>query len=329
MAYKQLDYQKRCQIFGLWKAGYSQTEIAHQIGVHKSTISREFKRNITLFRSKYGFWHYKPDYAQTYAEERHKKKPKQIKFTAEVEQFIRNKLLEDWSPEQISGHGKRFQLFEISHERIYQYILEDKKKDGNLYLHLRHQSKAYRKRYGSPRHNHCIKNRVFIDDRPKIVDEKIRVGDWEIDTIIGGERKQAIVTIVERVSKKTILKKVNFKTAELVSKATIEGLKPYSSLVYTITGDNGTEFAYHEKISQELNADFYFAHPYSSWERGLNENTNGLVRQYLKKGSDFSNITDDDLVLIMSKLNSRPRKALGYATPNQMFYNTMHQCILI
>lgn len=238
MAYKQLDYQKRCQIFGLWKAGYSQTEIAHQIGIHKSTISREFKRNITLFRSKYGFWHYKPDYAQTYAEERHKKKPKQIKFTTEIEQFIREKLREDWSPEQISGHGKRFQLFKISHERIYQFILKDKTMGGKLYLHLRHQNKKYRKRYGSLKRSGPIKNRVFIDERPKIVDEKRRIGDWEIDTIIGKNRKQAIVTMVERVSKLTICKKVPSKHAQLVKDAIIRGLKPFVSSVLTITGDN-------------------------------------------------------------------------------------------
>jgi transposase, IS30 family len=155
------------------------------------------------------------------------------------------------------------------------------------------------------------------------VDEKSRLGDWEIDTIIGKERKQAIVSIVEGISKKTILKKVKAKTAELVSCATIEGLKPFSDFVLTITGDNGTEFAYHEKIAEVLGADFYFAHPYSSWERGLNENTNGLVRQYLRKGSDFTSIADDDLIIIMDRLNNRPRKSLGYATPNEIFNGTI------
>jgi len=158
-----------------------------------------------------------------------------------------------------------------------------------------------------------------IDERPAIVDEKNRIGDWEIDTIIGKNRKQAVVTIVERKSKKAVLKKVEFKTAELVSNATISGLEPFSNLALTITSDNGSEFAYHEKIAEALEADFYFAHPYSSWERGLNENTNGLVRQYLKKGSDFSDIDDKSLAIIVNKLNNRPRKSLGYATPNEVF----------
>lgn len=160
---------------------------------------------------------------------------------------------------------------------------------------------------------------VIIYFLSAIVADKKRVGDWEIDTIIGKERKQAIVTIVERVSKKTVLKKVRTKTAELVAKATIEGLRKFTNLIFTITGDNGSEFANHEKISKELNADFYFAHPYASWERGLDENTNGLVRQYLKKGSDFSNINDEDLIALMNKLNNRPRKSLDYATPNEIF----------
>lgn len=321
MAYKQLDFRKRCQIYGLWRAGHSQTEIAKEVGVHKSTISREFKRNITFIRTSLGCWQYKPNYAQTYADERHKTKNKQIKFNKAVEEFVREKLMQDWSPDQISGYAERHNLFSISHERIYQFILKDKKKDGGLYLHLRHQNKKYRKRYGSPKREFPIKNRKFIEDRPEIVNEKKRVGDWEIDTIIGKQQKQAIVTIVERVSKKTVMKKVRNKTADLVAKATVDGLKEFSELIFTITSDNGTEFTQHEKISNELNVVFYFAHPYASWERGLNENTNGLIRQYLKKGCDFNNVTDESLTFIMDKLNNRPRKSLDYATPNEIFIN--------
>lgn len=207
----------------------------------------------------------------------------------------------------------------IGKEWIYQFILKDKEKGGKLYLNLRHQNKKYRKRYGSPKRTGPIKNRRFIDERPKIVDEKNRIGDWEIDTIIGKQQKQAVISIVERFSKKTILKKVSKRTANSVAVATIDSLKDFSNSVLSITADNGSEFAFHEKISKELNTDFYFAHPYSSWERGLNENTNGLVRQYLKKGSSFSEITDLDLAIIEDCLNNRPRKSLGYATPNETF----------
>lgn len=157
-------------------------------------------------------------------------------------------------------------------------------------------------------------------ERPKIVDEKSRIGDWEIDTIIGKQHKQAVIRIVERSSKKTILRKVSKRTANSVAIATIESLKSLSKSVWTITAENGSEFACHEKISKELNTEFYFAHPYSSWERGLNENTNCLVRQYLKKGSSFSDITDVDLKVIADELNNRPRKNLGFLTPNEVFY---------
>lgn len=318
MAYKHLTFIQRCTIFGLWRSGHNQTEIAKEIGVHKSTISREFKRNIFWWGSRIP--QYKTDYAQSYTDNRHKRKPKQIKFNEEVEGFVREMLLEDWSPEQISGYGKKHNLFSISHERIYQFILDDKQKGGDLYKHLRHQHKKYRKRYGSPKRNGPIRNRRFIDERPAVVDEKRRIADWEIDTIIGKDRKHAIVSIVERELKKTVLKKVKAKTEDLVAASTIKGLKPYLDNVLTITGDNGSEFAYHEKISDVLQADFYFAHPYSSWERGLNKNTNGLVRKYLKKGSDFGSITNDDLMVIADKLNNRPRKTLDFATPNEIFY---------
>lgn len=319
MGFKHLNYMKRCQILAFWKAGYKQADIAKEIGVNQSTISRELKQNITFIRTKLGSWQYKPDYAQGNAQRRHKEKNKKIKLTTDVANFIIEKLQQKWSPEQISGYAKKHQLFSIGKESIYQFILKDKDKGGKLFLNLRHQSKRYRKRYGSPKRTGPIKNRRFIDERPKIVDERKRLGDWEIDTIIGKQQQQAVVSIVERFSKKTILKKVSRKSAHNVSHATIEGLKPFLNVVHSITGDNGSEFAYHEYISKELNTDFYFAHPYSSWERGLNENTNGLVRQYLKKRSCFMDVNDSDLEQISKQLNDRPRKSLNYATPNEVF----------
>lgn len=317
MSHKQLTLEQRYHISALREAGHTQIEIAEKIGVHKSTISRELKRNMFWWNSRIPY--YKPHYAQTYSTGRHKHKKKRISFTKEIEAFVEEKLILDWSPEQISGYAKKHTLFTVSHERIYQFILKDKENGGSLYKHLRHQAKKHRKRYGSPKRSGPIKNRRFIEERPSIVDEKKRIGDWEIDTIIGKNHTQAIITVVERVSKKTALKKVEAKTAALVSDGTIEVLKPYSDLILTITGDNGSEFAYHEKIANELKADFYFAHPYSSWERGLNENTNGLIRQYLKKGSDFAHVTEKELEFIIERLNNRPRKSLGYATPNEIF----------
>lgn len=319
MSHKHLNYLKRCQILALWKAGFNQTQIAKEVGVHKSTISREFKRNLTFVRTKLGCWSYKPDYAQCYANDRRKAKRHYYKFTEEVAAFVKEKLLEDWSPEQISGYAKRWNLFSISHERIYLFILKDKQNGGHLYTHLRHQHKKYRKRYGAPKRQGSIKNRTMIDERPKLVDEKNRIGDWEIDTIIGKNHKQAVLSVVERVSKLTLLKKLEAKASETTKIALTEALTVYKEYVHTITSDNGCEFAQHKEISAILDADFFFAHPYSSWERGLNENTNGLVRQYLKKGAQLSHITDEDLEIISDKLNNRPRKTLGYKTPNEVF----------
>lgn len=153
------------------------------------------------------------------------------------------------------------------------------------------------------------------------MNEKTRIGDWEIDTIVGKGHQQAIVTIVERFSKYTVMKKLENKNALLTEKAVIELLEPHQNKVCTITADNGTEFANHKKISKALNINFYFAHPYSSWERGLNENTNGLIRQYVKKGSEFTQINDKSLAIIAAKLNNRPRKSLGYKSPNEIFLN--------
>ena len=320
MGYKRLDYLKRCKIQAFWKAGYTQQKIADEIGVHKSTISRELNRNITFVRTRLGYWNYKADYAQSFADQRKKIKPKFIKFTEQVKTFVTEKIKDEWSPDQISGYAKRHNLFSLSHEWIYQFILTNKRQGGKLYQHLRHQHKKYRKRYGSPKRIGSIRNRRFIDERPAIIDEKNRIGDWEIDTIIGKNHRQAIISIVERKSKFTILKKVERKTAKNVTQATVEALKRYEKRVLSITGDNGSEFAYHEQISNELSAEFYFAHPYSSWERGLNENTNGLVRQYLKKRSSFLSVTDDRLICIMNKLNTRPRKTLGYKSPDELFF---------
>jgi IS30 family transposase len=319
MKYKQLDYKKRCQIYAFWRVGYTQTKIAEEIGVHKSTISRELKRNITFVRTTLGSWQYKPDYAQTYVDERHKIKHKCVKLTQEIKILIGEKLQQDWSPEQISGYAKRHNLFSISHERIYQFVLADKQKGGDLYQHLRHRHKRYRKRYGSPQHEGPVKNRMMIDKRPSIVDEKRRLGDWEIDTIIGKQHQKAIVTLVERVTKKTLIGQVGSKQADFVRMQIVRLLSPVKPYVLTITADNGSEFSQHERIAAALEAQIYFAHPYHSWERGLNENTNGLIRQYIPKGNDFAEVTDATIIEIQERLNNRPRKCLSYATPNEMF----------
>lgn len=230
----------------------------------------------------------------------------------------------EWSPEQISNYLYLELGFSVSAETIYQFILSDKASGGNLYQHLRQSRKIRRKRYGSGYNTHGhLKNRTSIDERPSIVDEKSRVGDWEIDTIVGKRHKGALVSIVERKSRFTLIGKVDRREADKIGDVVLNLLLPFKKYVYTITGDNGKEFSCHETLSEFLKSAFYFAHPYSSWERGLNENTNGLIRQYVPKGSDLSPLTNSDLELIMNRLNRRPRKCLGYKTPEEIFFKAV------
>jgi IS30 family transposase len=199
----------------------------------------------------------------------------------------------------------------------------DKKSGGSLYLHLRCRQKKYKKRYGSNDQRGTIPNRKSIDERPKIVNEKSRIGDWEGDTVIGKNHKGALVTLVERKTKFTLVAYVANKTAENVTDAMISLLMPHVNKVHTITVDNGKEFAYHEQVTQKLNSHVYFAHPYHSWERGLNENTNGLIRQYVPKKSEINTTTQNQLGIIMDKLNFRPRKSLDFDSPADLFYNSI------
>ena len=287
------------------------TEIAQVIGVHKSTVSRELRRNT-------GGRGYRPKQAHALALQRRDEK---VRFCIEertwqrVEQLLR----EDWSPEQVCLWLHEAGEQSVSHESIYQYIYWDKSCGGDLHTHMRCKKKR-RKRYGSYDRRGKLVNQVSIDERPAVVDERSREGDWELDTIIGKNHKQAIVSMNERVHRLIYLYKVETKDAESVADAITRTLKEKGLPVLTLTADNGREFGNHEAIANELNAQFYFAHPYSSWERGANENGNGLVRQYFPKGTDFSTITEADLRRVERKLNNRPRKCLDMKTPNEVAF---------
>jgi len=306
-----LTQKQRYKIDALFKAKHSQTFIAQQLGVSKSTISRELNRNSKRTGK------YSATRAQEYANERKERFCKDRVFTPRMQQIIRDKLSQDqWSPEQIQGYCKVNDTPMVSHERIYQFIYQDKSEGGLLYKNLRVASKKYRKRYGSNNyHRHPIKNRVSIDLRPEVINNKQRYGDWEIDTIVGKGNKGAIVTVVERKSAFLLMAKLGGKKPKDLAKAVVRLLAPYKDKVLSITSDNGTEFANHKYISQKLEVDFFFAHPYSSWERGLNEYTNKLIRQYIPKKTDFDDYNNQYINTINIKINSRPRKKLGYKTP--------------
>jgi IS30 family transposase len=293
------------------KSDHKQTEIAETIGVHKSTISRELKRN----RGQRG---YHPKQAHCQALARRKRDRRQIQ--PQTWAWIAAKIRQDWSPEQITLWMETYREVRVSHEWIYQYIYADKRAGGDLHRHLRCQKKR-RKRYGSTDRRGQITNRVSIDQRPGIVEERKRLGDWEADTLIGKQSAYALVTLVERKSRITLLKKINRRTAAAAKVAIVQLLKPYPLQTLTITCDNGREFADYQEIAEELNTDVYFAHLYASWERGANETTNGLLRQYFPKGSDFSKITDAKVQFAQNRLNNRPRKCLSVKTPEMVFFN--------
>jgi IS30 family transposase len=314
MKYKQLTLTKRYHISTLIKEGLNQKEIAKEIGVHPSTICREFKRFKQSNKKDYY-----PEILQIEAKMKHIQKPKRSAMTKVIEKYIRKKLKEDWSPEQLIGRMKLEINQTISHETIYKFIYSNKIKGGMLYKHLRHKNKKYHKRSNEYQKRGIIKDRISIDKRAKIVDKKSRIGDWEIDTVIGKNHKGAIVTIVDRKSKFVLIKRVDSKHADVVTKATVELLQPLKALTLTITADNGKEFAYHKLIASQLDTKVYFCDPYSSWQRGLNEHTNGLIRQYIPKKSEFDNISKEEIVTIQNKLNHRPRKSLGFKTPFEVF----------
>lgn len=313
--FKQLTREERYIIKSLLDEGFSVRAIGKNIERHFSTIYREMNRNK-------GLRGYRPKQAHDKTIKRRSDSHRHCKFTSDIQKLVEQFIQQEYSPEQVSNYLRLEYCVSISTERIYQHIWSDKIAGGELYFHLRQSPKHRRKRYKSYDSRGLIPNRVSIDERPAIVDQRARVGDWEIDTIIGSKHQGVCVTIVERATKFTLIKNLESKHANLVADAAINLLMPYKDKVHTITGDNGKEFAEHERIANRLSAAFYFAHPYSSWERGTNENTNGLIRQYFNKGMDFGIIDDRDTTFVMNRLNNRPRKCLNYISPKMAFSAT-------
>jgi IS30 family transposase len=303
--------EQRYQIQALLAAGNNQSEIAEILGKNKSVISRELSRN-RLANGKY-----KPEVAQAFYRHRRKQCRKASKWDiAELRDYVEAQLREDKSPEQISGvMHKEKQCLTVSHEAIYQYVWEDKRKGGTLCKHLRNRGRRYQKRSNSKGNRSTIVNRIGIEHRPEIVEHRKRVGDYEIDLVMGKNHKNPILSIVERKSGFGLLRKLPSKEAEVTARQIIDALLPIKDYVHTITADNGKEFAKHEMVTQALEADFYFATPYHSWERGVNENYNRLLRQYFPKKTSFENITDEQLKAVQDKLNNRERKRLGFVSP--------------
>ena len=312
MSYNQLTENERYQIYILRKTGHTQQQIARQLERSPATISRELRRNK-------GLRGYRPGQAQKLTDARRQGAYKARTVTGEVQRQIEALLRQQLSPQQVARYLEKHRGVSLHHETIYQLIYTDKASGGDLYTHLRVASKPYRKRYGKNDRRGTIKNRVSIEQRPTVVDRGNRVGDWEGDTIIVKNRKGALLTMVERKTLYTVIVLLTGKRADLLAEAAIEHMAHLKDHVKTITFDNGLEFAEHEAISKGLEASVYFAHPYASWERAINENTNGLIRQYFPKGTDFTEVTDEQVQFVMDRLNNRPRETRGGCSPNELF----------
>jgi IS30 family transposase len=317
-SYHHLTRDQRCQIDILLKRGDSKVQIAKILGVHPSTICREIKKNSAKKRDTHQRVYKFEDAHGKALRKRREASLRPSKMTVETRNIIKEKINLQWSPEQISGWLKLNNIISLSHETIYKMIYKDRRKGGILYKNLRRSGKKYQKR-GSRNKHRAITNRVGIEHRPKIVELKQRVGDWEVDTIVGKGHVGAVVTMVDRTSKLTKMFAIPRKTSENVANALIHKLLTINEHVITITADNGGEFAKHEEVSKALNADFYFARPYHSWERGLNEHTNGLIRQYIPKNIPIASFCQKKIDEIEDLLNNRPRKVLNYLTPLEAF----------
>lgn len=320
MPYEHLSMSERNVIYRMRFVGKSLEAIGEALGRNKSSISRELRRNVNAE----GCWW--PEQADSFAIGRKRQRIRRPKTdNVELMTRVNGLLAQEWSPDQIAEHLRIHAFADdpamwISHERIYQYIWADKARGGTLYRHLRRGVKRYRKRGSAKGSRGQIKDRVFIDDRPDIVDGRERVGDWEGDTMVGKGHRGYLATYVERLSRRTIIRKMDNKKADTLNQVTLEGFKDIpAELVHTLTFDNGKEFARFKELEQAFDANVYFCHPYSSWEKGSIENTNGLIRQYVPKGTNILELSQENLNRIAEKLNNRPRKVLGYRSPNTVF----------
>lgn len=316
MKYNQLTPDERFTIAQLKKQGFHPAAIAEILGRHRSTICREIKRNSCTHDGAY-----RHSKAQEHSNGRRKRAAsKRKRFSTEQIAIVKAHLRLDWSPEQISNTLKAEGTLSISHETIYQLVLKDKARGGALYKHLRTRWKKRRKRYGTHERRGQQPGKRHISERPEEVESRQTFGHWEIDTVLGKGDTHCIVTIVERKSRFTLIGKLKARTVAELNRRAMKLIKANLSKFSTITSDNGTEFHGFKDLEDATGVQFFFATPHHSWERGTNENTNGLIRQYLPKGQSMARINQRDCDTIAKKLNQRPRKCLGYKTPEAVLY---------
>lgn len=315
MTYFQVTEQERYQIAALRQAGCRPAAIARHLGRHRSTVSRELSRNCSPWDGGY-----RPSKAQEQTNGRRSRSRRNRRFEGTEWKRVEGLLREDWSPEQISGWlGKEGEL-EISHETIYRYVWRDRADGGALHRHLRCSTKKRRKRYGRYDSRGRLAGKRWIAERPASVEHRHALGHWEIDTVMGAGNTHCIVTLVERATGTTLIGKLEERTAAALNRRVIALIRKHPGKFLTITADNGTEFHSYREIEGATGVKFYFANPHHAWERGTNENTNGLIRQYLPKRKSMARVTQRDCNRVARKLNTRPRKRYDYDTPEERFH---------
>ena len=314
MSYCQLTSEERYMLAALRRQDLNQAEIARSLGRHRSTVCRELCRNSTRADGRY-----RASTAQERTNGRRSRSRRNQRFTAQDFALVEGLLRRQWSPEQISGRLRRAGLLAISHETIYRHIWRDKRGGGALHTHLRGASKKRRKRYGAYDSRGRLAGKRLISERPAEVETRRRVGHWEADTVAGSGARDCVVTLVERKIGLVLIGKLRDRTAESLSRRVIRLIRRHGGPFETVTADNGTEFHDYQRVERRTGASFYFARPYHSWERGSNENANGLIRQYLPKGLSMAGLSQQQCNAIARKLNTRPRKRLGFRTPLECF----------
>ena len=321
MSYSHITENERYVISHL-KSSFSLREIARRLGRHHTSISREIKRNRPTYADDAVYWYYVTH--PVAMERRHKARSHHCLNNKALVKYVHEKLRLDWPPEVIAA-SLRIEFpddeqMRISHETIYRWAYLDARQKGDLHTHLRrrHKKRRRQKRYGSGRR--FIPGRVSIDQRPAIVGTRERFGDWEGDTVEGAKGTGGVATHVERKSRYLLAVKLNDKKATtMTEQSTKSFLSVSKKLRKTLTVDNGKEFSRFKEIEKNTGMEVFFADPYAAWQRGTNENTNGLLRFYFPKGTDFLKVTEEELAIAVKKLNHRPRKCLNYQTPHEVF----------
>jgi IS30 family transposase len=314
MTYRQLSPEERYMLAALRRQGYNQSQIARALGRHRSTVCRELARNSTRADGRYRAFT-----AQERTDGRRSRSRRNSRFSAGDFALIDELLGRQWSPEQVSGHLARTGQLSISHETIYRHVWRDKREGGTLYTHLRGARKRRRKRYGAYDSRGRLAGKRMISERPPEVEARRRVGHWEADTVAGAGSKDCVLTLVERKAGLVLIGKLADRTAEGLSRRAVSLMRRHEGRFETVTADNGTEFHDYGRVERLTGAAFYFARPYHSWERGSNENANRLLRQYLPKGESMAGLSQHRCNAIARRLNTRPRKRLGFRTPLECF----------